>query len=415
MIKFKLYNKTMLYEDIEKYVSSKENFDNELWIFDNEFSKNFVLNSLHEIINPKTTSIEVFFSHLEKKNKNEILSEIEVKILTEKIISKNKDLKFLENQNSLLSGFIELLKIVRLYPSIGTKNINDNIKHNLKIIYELYKKECETKNFKDFASNLFSLSKDDIVKTNNFNKVVLIGEFFYLSELHWKVLFNYCSKYNEIIIISRLSNYISDFYKSSDYLSFNTNIKNYFNLNNKNTLNSSLKELDYSNINCMVYADWEDEINNIAYQIKDDIENKVLKPEEIGVYIPDRAYEFKIKKVFYDYDIPYSTTYLNILSNHPLTKFLIFWLEMDWNRRKDVFKFLNSPFVKISYEKLDLNTSFEGLFLDIDLNLIEIEEKEFNKRFLEEIMLKSGIDFILFRDTVFHKLNSYFQKEAKFS
>jgi ATP-dependent helicase/DNAse subunit B len=123
-----------------------------------------------------------------------------------------------------------------------------------------------------------------------------------------------------------------------------------------------LKKIKSENIKCLVYSDWEDEINHIAYQIKDDIENNILKPEEIGVYIPDKSYHFKISKIFNDYEIPHFTTFLNNLSNHPLTKFVIFWLEMDWNRRKDVFKFLNSPFVKINYEELDTNTSFTDSF-----------------------------------------------------
>lgn len=405
----------MLYEDIKEYINSQDELGSELWIFDSNFSKDFILNSLDTNKLPKSTSIDDFFTHLEKKNKKEILSEIEVKILTEKLIEKNKDLKYLKNQTSLLSGFIDLLKAVRLYPSIGNKNLNENIKPNLKAIYEMYRNECEKKGFKDFASNLYSLSKEDIPKTNNYNKIVLIGEFFYLSELHWKVLFNYCRKYQNIVIISSLSKYINEFYKSDNYIEFNKSLNNYFNLNIENSLNHQLKQINSENMKCNVYADWEDEINHIAYQIKDDIEKNILKPEEIGVYIPDKSYEFKISKIFDDYEIPYFKTFLNPLSNHPLTKFLSFWLEMDWNRRKDVFKFLNSPFVKINFLELDTNIQFNDTFLEIDLNNIEINEKEFNKRFLEEIMLKAGIDFLLFKDTVFQKLNAHFLKEAKFS
>ncbi|MEK7432199.1 MAG: UvrD-helicase domain-containing protein [Cyanobacteriota bacterium] len=408
----------MLYKNINEYINSGKKTDSELWLFDSEFSKNFILKSLDPKYQPKNTTIETFFNHLEKKNKKDILSEIEVKILTEKLISKNKDLKFLEKQNSLLIGFIELLKIIRLYPSIGAKNLTENIKNHTKIIYALFKKECEEKNFKDFASNLFNLSKEDIPKNNNFNKIVLVGDFFYLSELHWKVLFNYCKKYENIVIISSLSKYIYDFYQSNDYLAFNSSLKNYFTLNSPNTLSYDLKEISEikaKSITCLVYDDWETEINHVAYKIKDDIKNNILKPEEIGVYIPDKAYEFKINKIFNDYDIPHFTTFSNNLATHPLTKFLSFWLEMDWNRRKDVFKFLNSPFVKISHEELDTNIKFNNKFLEIDLNLIEIQEKEFNKRFIEEIMLKAGMDFILFSENSFKKLTSYFEKEAKFS
>lgn len=405
----------MLYKNINEYINSGEKSDSELWLFDGEFTKNFILKGLQESTIPKHTTIEVFFNHLEKKNKKEILSEIEVKILTEKLISKNKELKFLEKQNSLLIGFIELLKVIRLYPSLGSKNLNENIKTYLKIIYELFRKECESKNFKDFASNLFNLSKEDIPKSNSFNKIVLIGEFFYLSELHWKVLFNYCSKYENIVIVSSLAEYINDFYNSNDYLAFNSSLKNYFTLNNEKTLSYELKKIKTEHINCLEYDDWETEINHVAYQIKESLENNSLKPEEIGVYIPDKAYQFKINKIFDDYDIPHFSTFSNTLATHPLTKFLSFWLEMDWNTRKDVFKFLNSPFLKIVYEELDLNIKFEDKFSDIDLNTIEIEEKDFNKRFIEEIMLKAGIDFILFSENSFKKLTSYFEKEAKFS
>lgn len=405
---------SMIYENINDYLNSEKNFDSELWVFDNEFSKNFITKSLAENIRIKSTSAESFFSHLEQDIKKDILSEIEVKLLTEKLILKNSELKFLENQNAMLSGFIELLRIIRLYPNYSSKNLNENIKQTLKTIYSLYRQECETNNFKDFASNLFRLSKEDIPKKNNLNKIVLIGEFFYLSELHWKVLFNYCRKYQNTVIISRLGYYINEFYQSDNYPEFNLSLRNYFKTNSENSLNFSLRNIDIKDIDCTVYADWEDEINHIAYKIKDDYENGKTDYSKVGVYIPDKLYYFKVAKIFDDYQIPHFATFLDNLSTHPLTKFVSFWFEMDWNKRKDVFKFLNSPFLKITYEELEVKT-FNEKFQDIDLNNIEISEKQINKRYLEEIMMKAGIDNILFRDTVYQKINAYFQKEAKFS
>jgi hypothetical protein len=168
----------MLYENINDYINSQKDFNNELWVFDNEFSKDFIIKSLNNKFEPQSTSIDNFFTYLEKKNKKEILSEIEVKILTEKIISKNKELKFIEKQNSLLSGFIELLKVVRLYPSFGTKNINDSLKHNLKIIYELYRKNVSLKISKTLHQIFLTFQKKIYQNQITLKELFLLVSFF---------------------------------------------------------------------------------------------------------------------------------------------------------------------------------------------------------------------------------------------
>lgn len=403
----------MIYQNIEEYLSVSNSSEPELWIFDSDFLKKVTLEKLPSN-KAVSTSIDSFFSFLEKDNKKDILSEIEVKILIEKLISKNKELKFLDKQSSLLNGFIELLKFVRLYPSYDNKKLETNIRSTLKMIYDLYKTECEKNNFKDFASNLFELSKSNSPKKNNFNKLVLIGDFFHLSELHWKVLFNYLDKYQEIIFIGSSAEYISKFYQLKDYLVFNQNIKDFFQSDQENSLNNKIKNLTITDLKYKVYTDWEEEIDDIAYQIKDDQTNSLIDYSQVGIYIPDKIYHFKVAKIFNDYQIPFFTTFQDSLASHPLTKFFSFWLEMDWHTRKDIFKFLNSPFIQIDYSDYITKTQFDHDFLDININDIEITENTFNQRYLEEIMLKSGVDFLLFKDTVYKKIKAYFEKEAKF-
>ncbi len=406
----------MIYTNIENYLKSSDSLNSELWIFDNEFYKESTIRNLAENKKVTSTSIETFFSFLQSENKKDTLSQIEVKILIEKIIDKNVELKFLKNQSGLLNSFIELLNITRLYPDYDNKKLESNLRYYLKLIYDLYRNKCQDKknNFKDFVSNLYQLSKVDIPKKNNFNRVVLIGEFFYLSQTHWQVLFNYLSKYSEVVFISNLGEYIDSFYQSKNYLEFNQKIKTYFNSNNPDSLNHQLNNLDLSDLKYNVFADWEDEINHIAYLIKEDFENGIFNYSEIGVYIPDKIYEFKISKIFDDYQIPFFNSFEDKLSSHPLMKFIYFWLEMDWNQRADIFKFLNSPFLVIDYSDYTTEYPMNEKFLDIDLSQIELEVKEFNRRFIEEIMLKSGCDFILYRENIYSKIKSYFEKESKF-
>ena len=75
----------MLYKNINEYIKSGKKTDSELWLFDSEFSKNFILKSLDPKYQPKNTTIETFFNHLEKKNKKNILFKIKKKKIKKKI------------------------------------------------------------------------------------------------------------------------------------------------------------------------------------------------------------------------------------------------------------------------------------------------------------------------------------------
>ncbi len=412
----------MNYNTIDEYLSEADYSVscNELWICDTELIKNqnkfpssFGLNII-----TFEKLLELLFESLEFPKKQ--INKVEKFLIIEKIISKNTELSIFENKNQAIAGIIQILDYIRLYPGFNINEEESNLKEIINLLFGLYK--VNTDGFIDNVEKIIEISSSPVrtehcsVLTGEHTKLVMYGEFFDLSEIEWKILQNFSSFFRDIVFISRLSNQLSEFFSTKNYQSFSKKMRLFFHSGAEGSLNYKLKNLVIHNSVYSLFSDWSDELNYIAREIKKDLADNKILLNEIGLFIPSKVYAFKISEVFDDYELLYFTTFSANLTEFPLTRFICFFLEMDWNNTNHIFRFLNSPFIRINFDDfITEELPDDEMLEDIKLADVDVITDNFSLKFIYEVFLGSGVENIFFEEAVLKRIKGHFSRKINYS
>jgi len=413
------------YEKLSNYLNNCDfSFPkNELWIVDNKQIKDEINKLLPNGFLPKIIQTKELISDISNllldKNSNIILSEFDQELLIKKILSKSDDLKKFSNIPSVITDLIFTIDNIREYPSQVDNTKESLVKKTSQKVLSLYEEECEKNNFIDDSKINQILSKMDIPAFNPFERIVIYGEFFSVSELKWQIIKNFCTaNTNDIVFIGTFSNEIKTFFENNNFIDFQKEVYNYFFSDKEKSLYKKITDFDKDKVSYYRFSDWNEELSCIAREIKKDILSCKLRPDEIAIYIPERdLYSYKLEKILNDFEIEYNKTYSDKLISYPITHFFRMLLSFDLNSTKDMLTLLKSQFVKKKdfYDDFSISDNLANpSFLGDEITIIKDKIEKFtNIKFIETIILKSGIEFLNAKNNT-QKLESYFERKMNY-
>ena len=419
----------MNYSNIEEYLKENKHFDkpvNELWIVDNVAIKSIeIKNLLPNHFHPKIVQNEIssllkeFFFSSDKV----ILNAFEKELLIRNIIERPENIEKFKKLEGNLSKLITCLDNVRLYPSyqyrFETSNHSNTsllVKSLVEELLVLFRTECEKLNFTDDIEIKLFLAELPEIKLTKYDRIVIYGNFFSVDEITWKIFQNFCfSSTKEIVFVSSMSEVVKAFFENRNFISFQDNIKDYFFSDKDISLQNQIKYLDPNKVTYTKFSDWDEELNYIAREIKNAIHQENLLPEDFAIYIPkEETYSFKVEKVLEDFELPYKKSYSQTLSKVPLGNFFRWFLEVDFNDVKDVFKLVKSPFISISFEDFSVPQGETLFFNEKQFNSDELKTYYFDVLWLETTLASSGISFFNNEEENLKKLEESFKRKFEY-
>lgn len=420
----------MNYITIEEYLQENNYFNqpvNELWIVDNVAIKSIeVKNLLPNHFHPKILQVDEVFNLLKEfflASEKVVINSFEKELLIKKIISDPTNLDKFKKLENNLDNLISCLDNIRLYPSYQKRfklleNNNNSVllKDLIEDLLALYQLECKKNNFIDDIDIKIHLSEIKNFTFTKYDRIVIYGNLFAMPELGWKILQNYCSSNtNEIIFVGSTSKIIKFFFQDNNFMEFQDTVKNYFYSDQEISWENQLKNLSPEKIILTKFADWDEELNFIAREIKKDILENNLLPEELAIYIPkEDLYSFKVEKTLKDFELPFQKSYSLKLSRVPLGNFFRWLLKIDFNSVSDCLKLLKSAFTTINFNDFSIPSGELINFNGNQLKSNTIKLDFFDLSWLEKVLSSSGISHFKQEEENFKKLEENFKRKIKY-
>ncbi|MCC7430949.1 UvrD-helicase domain-containing protein [bacterium] len=377
----------MFFQNPDEYLATCDFSEpqSELWISDTNSIKILLQKNLLNKFLPTVLETKELFTELENLFLSQkILSKTKQSLIIQKILSENQDFSCFSNQTELP----KLIKAILCFPTFKLEELNSPLSKKIRQFLNVYLQECEKLNFYDESKMLKLLSETKIPNFRACEKIVFCGEFFALTELELKILRNFASEIQEVVFIGTFAKELEQLFINHNFMDFKNSIRDFFFSSKENSFFSEIHSFTGQLSEFSFFADWEEELSFIAKQIKKDLLENKIKPDEIAVYVPTKEYGYKTNEIFENFGLPFNHTFSKTLAEHPLSAFIRFFLSLDWDKTTEVFKFLKSPFVTLA--------GFENL------------------KNLETVLLKSGVSELVNTEKAVEKIQNHYKRKVEY-